>query len=136
LTFEDLARSYQWKAHSRRRALDLYLEDENFSDVIRESQELVELCLKAILRHHGVDPPRVHDVGPSLASLQASLPEPLQVLVPQIVIISQKLRKEREMAFYGDVDLIPTQLYSRTEALQALAWVDEVIAFTDAALDR
>jgi HEPN domain-containing protein len=42
---------------------------ERSADVVGESQEIVELALKGLLRSCGIDPPRIHDVsdvlGPS-----------------------------------------------------------------------
>jgi len=34
--------------------------------------------------------------------------------------ISKRLRREREFAFYGDIDFIPTEEYTRQDALQAI----------------
>lgn len=35
--------------------------------------------------------------------------------------ISKALRKERELAFCGDVDLVPSEEYTHDQALQAIA---------------
>lgn len=34
--------------------------------------------------------------------------------------ISKQLRKERELAFYGDIDFIPTEEYSEKDAKKAI----------------
>lgn len=39
--------------------------------LLRESQEVVELALKGLLRAHGVEPPRIHDVADVLLAEQA-----------------------------------------------------------------
>ncbi len=47
----------------------------------------------------------------------------------KIAEISKRLRKERELAFYGDVDFIPTENYTEQDAKQALSetqWVVEI----------
>jgi HEPN domain-containing protein len=54
------------KAKARRRVLEVLAEEQAWSDVVREAQELVELALKGALRVVGVDPPKWHDVGPIL----------------------------------------------------------------------
>ncbi len=59
MTQDELARSYFIKAMKRRRVLEVLLEEEAYSDVVREAQELVELALKGMLRQVGVDPPQV-----------------------------------------------------------------------------
>ncbi|MDF3820188.1 HEPN domain-containing protein [Leptospira sp. 96542] len=63
MTNQDLAASYLQKSITRRKALEVYIAEESRSDVVREGQELVELCLKGILRRLGIDPPKLHDVG-------------------------------------------------------------------------
>lgn len=63
MTNIDLARSYILKAEARLKALALLHAEGDYSDVVREAQETVELALKAMLRAIGVDPPKFHDVG-------------------------------------------------------------------------
>jgi len=40
------------------------------------------------------------------------------------------LRKERELAFYGDIDFIPTEEYTRTDAKNAIVDARFVVATT------
>lgn len=54
MTYEDLARSYIHKASKRRRVLVVLAEEQAYSDVVREAQELVELALKGVLRYIGI----------------------------------------------------------------------------------
>jgi len=129
MTFADLAESYFWKAHSRRKILPLLFEDKNYSDVVRESQELVELALKGVLRAISIDPPRWHDVGPVLLENQELLSADMRVDLPEILRISALLRREREIAFYGDVDCIPTESYKEEDALKAMEYADKVLIF-------
>ncbi len=42
--------------------------------------------------------------------------------------ISRELRKERELAFYGDIDFIPTDQYSREDAEEAMEGAKLVVA--------
>ena len=128
MTFSELARSYLEKAGKRRRVLEVLLEQEAHSDVVREAQEFVELPLKAMLRAAGIDPPKWHDVGPILLE-QASAFEPaIREQLPRLAEISRWLRKEREFAFYGDIDFIPTEQYSAADAERAIADANEVFA--------
>lgn len=46
----------------------------------------------------------------------------------ELAAISRKLRREREFAFYGDIDFIPTEAYSRDEAETAIAEARRVVA--------
>jgi len=39
--------------------------------------------------------------------------------LPRAAEISKRLRRERELAFYGDIDFIPTQEYSASDGERA-----------------
>lgn len=66
----DLARSYLSKARVRLKALQLFYDEGAYSDVVREAQEAVEIALKGILWNIGVEPPKIHDVGRLVPSLE------------------------------------------------------------------
>lgn len=121
MTSLSLARAYFDKARRRLRALGTLLEDEAYSDVVREAQELVELALKGMLRFVGVEPPKQHDVGALLLEHAGRLPAAVAAEAARLAEISKRLRREREFAFYGDDDFIPTEEYRREDAEAALA---------------
>ena len=121
MTNDALAASYLKKVRSRLKVLDVLLADEAWSDVVREAQELVELSLKAMLRWAGLEPPKVHDVGPHLRAHHQRFPPGIDATIPRLAEISARLRKEREFAFYGDVDFIPTDQYTKADAEAARA---------------
>ena len=121
MTATSLAQSYLLKALVRLEILELFLAKEAFSDVVREAQEAVELMLEAILRQVGVEPPKWHDVGALLVANEARLPAHLRSHVQRLAAISSWLRKERELAFYGDADFLPTEEYTMEQAAQALS---------------
>lgn len=131
MTFDDLARSYLEKATKRRRVLEVLLEEEAYSDVVREAQELVELALKGMLRAIGVDPPKWHDVGPILLEQADAFDADVREALPQLATISAWLRKEREFAFYGDIDFIPTDQYKRDDAERAIADAFVVLEYSE-----
>lgn len=60
---KELALDYVRRARIRLRALEVLHEAESWADVVRESQRIVELALKGLLRAYGVEPPRIHDVS-------------------------------------------------------------------------
>jgi hypothetical protein len=97
------------------------LEEEAYSDVVHKAHELVELALKGMLRAIGVDPPKWHDVGPVLLEQLELFDEETQPTLPRLAEISAWLRKEREFAFYGDIDFIPTDQYKSDDAERAMA---------------
>jgi len=120
MTNGNLAKSYLFKAEKRLKILPRYLEEEDYSDAVWEAQEIVELCLKAALRFVGVEPPRYHDVSHLFLQHRDRFPGLTDAEVQRIVEISKRLRKERELAFYGDIDFNPTEEYSEADARQAL----------------
>ncbi len=127
MTNINLARDYIRKAINRLDALELYLNREDFSDVVREAQEAVELAQKAMLRQVGIDPPKWHDVGMIILENKDKFPEEIHKELYEISEISRWLRKERELAFYGDTDFIPSEEYTKEDALRALRGAKKVI---------
>jgi HEPN domain-containing protein len=122
---DDLAVDYVRRARVRLRALDVLFDGESWPDVVRESQEVVELTLKALLRACGVDPPRVHDVSDVLLAERSRLPPGLDVA--PLVAASRRLRRDRELAFYGAADLTPSGFYTRADAAAARTSAVEVV---------
>ena len=121
-----LAIDYITRAGHRVEAVKVLLKRESFADVVRESQEIVELCLKALLRHSGTEVPRIHDVSEILIKEKRLLPNETQTHVDRLVKISRNLRRDRELAFYGTEDLTPMEFYKKEDADQALgdaSWV-------------
>ncbi|ADL07000.1 HEPN domain-containing protein [Thermosediminibacter oceani] len=127
MTNVTLAESYLQKARVRLKMIKFLLEEEAYSDIIREAQEAVELALKGILRKIGVEPPKQHDVGYLLFEYRDKLPAEVAERVDKLASISKWLRKEREFSFYGDVDFIPTLEYTREDAEKAYGDLKTVI---------
>jgi len=121
LTNIDLAQSYLLKASSRLKILEVLLAEADYSDVIREAQEVVELATKAMLRRAGIDPPKWHDVGSIIMDHLDHFPPALHTELEKTARISKALRKERELSFYGEVDFIPSEEYTREQAAQAIS---------------
>ena len=115
----DLSADHLRRATARLKAVDALYEAQSWADVVRESQELVELALKGLLRGHGVEPPRIHDVADVLLAEQAHLPKALRADVPRLAEISRTLRRDRELAFYGAEDLTPSDFYTERDAVAA-----------------
>ncbi len=97
--------------------------------VIRQSQEAVELSLKASLRLIGIEPPKIHDVGPILKQHKDKYPEWFQQIIPELARISRKLRREREPSMYGDEEsgAPPSTLYDEKDAKEALRNAKQVL---------
>ena len=114
-----LAKSYLNKTQKRLKILEMLLEEHDYSDVVREAQEVVELAPKGMLRQIGIEPPKWHDVGQLILEYRARFPDEVSSQAEKLAGISAWLRKEREFAFYGDIDFIPTERYSKDDAQRA-----------------
>jgi len=115
----DLARDYLERASRRLKAVDVLHEERGWADVVRESQEVVELALKGLLRRCDVEAPRVHDVSDILRENAARLPKPAASALDELCEISRRLRRDRELSFDGSEDLTPSDFYREADAREA-----------------
>jgi HEPN domain-containing protein len=126
-----LAEDYIQRAEHRLAAIEVLFLRESWADVVRESQEAVELALKSLLRASRVEVPRVHDVSQILQDQIMRLPESARPHVDRMARISRTLRRDRELAFYGSEDLTPSDFYQKSDAKQALdqaSWVVQIVS--------
>ena len=129
MTNGSLAESYLTKSTIRLKALQVLFDNDGYSDVVREAQEIVELALKGMLRLAGMEPPHWHDVGKLIREHRDRFPGVTNAGIGRLAEVSTALRKERELAFYGAIDFIPTEEYTREQAQRALddaKWVVSV----------
>ena len=106
--------------------MDALYRAQSWADVVRESQEIVELALKGLLRACGVDPPRIHDVADVLVAEASRLPPGLAGDIARLADVSRSLRRDRELAFCGAEDLTPqpstTSPTQRRPAMGPASW--------------
>ncbi len=117
---DSLIRDHIERAGKRLLAVEVLHREESWADVVRECQEIVELCLKALLRASGMDVPRIHDVSALIQAQESSIGEPARSAIEKLVTASRTLRRDRELAFYGSEDLTPSEFYTRQDADSAL----------------
>lgn len=115
---QDLAKDYIKRAEIRLSAIEVLFNLESWADVVREAQESIELALKALLRHFGIEFPRIHDVSQILIAEKNRLPKALDI--KRLAGISKELRRDREISFYGSEDLTPSDFYDVNDAQKAL----------------
>jgi HEPN domain-containing protein len=127
MTPKDLPAAYLFKATTRLKALAVLRAEQNYSDVVREAQEIVELCSKAILRLALVDPPHKHDVGQELKGVANRFDSSAQPALADLIRANHRLRREREMAFYGANDFDPTEGYSLDDANDAFRMAEGAV---------
>ncbi len=130
-----LAQSLIKKATDRLDILDLLLNKGAYSDVMREAQEIVELATKAMLRAVGIEPPKFHDVGDLLLEHRDKYPDDISKELERIASISKRLRKERELSFYGDIDFIPTEEYTVDDSREAMEGAKFVVTMATKLID-
>ncbi len=116
----ELARSYFRRSGLRLRILEEYMKHRAFAEVVREAQEVVELLQKAVLIALGIRPPKWHEVGDLLLMHREKLPVEAAQLA-HWVQEGKWLRSQRELAFYGDMDVIPERFYTEADARRAIA---------------
>ena len=115
-----LAHSDIAKAGKRLKVLSLLLQEEAYSDVVREAQELAELAMKGILFQAGIDPPKEHDIGQFFRAVRNQLPQKAAQAADRLAAISGQLGRERNASFYGNQNFIPAEEYTCQEAKQAI----------------
>ena len=117
----EMARSYIDEASRRIKTAEIALNEEAYAYCIRQSQEAVELALKAALRLVGIEPPKWHDVSPVLPEQRNRFPSWFKDELEEISSTSRWLRREREPSMYGDEEtgLPPNKLYTRNYAERA-----------------
>lgn len=131
MTNGEMARAYAQQAEAILSEAEGLLRRGAWNLVVRRSQEVVELALKAVLRAIGIEVPHIHDVGVLLKDHQAKLPAAFRPEVDRWASVSRRLRREREVSFYGDEELgaPPQRLYTADDARAALADAGSVLAW-------
>lgn len=123
-----LVQDYLKRCAARLKSIDTLFVEKAWADVVRESQEVVELALKALLRASHVEVPRIHDVSDILEAQTAALPPSARPHVEKLAKISRSLRRDRELAFYGSEDLTPSEFYKKADAELAREQAGWVVA--------
>jgi len=116
----ELVTDYLTRASGRMKAVTTLYGENLWADVVRESQEVIELALKALLRASGIDVPRVHDVSSVLREEKDRLSKIVHPHLERIIDVSQEARRDRELAFYGSEDVTPSSFYREKHAKIAI----------------
>ena len=132
---DSLAADYLLRARHRLKAVEVLMDLGSWADVVRESQEIVEITLKALLRACRVEVPRIHDVSAVVEQNRNLLPQSILSQVDELSAISRSLRRDRELAFYGSEDLTPSEFYKESDARTALSQAALVVAAVSEALE-
>ncbi|MCX8169347.1 MAG: HEPN domain-containing protein [Candidatus Methanomethylicia archaeon] len=117
-----LAKDYLERAKNRILDASSAMSRGAYPEVVRYSQECVELSLKAILRIVGVEYPKVHDVGDVVDLYRDKFPEWLHKHIEKFRFISTDLAQKRGPSLYGLERLgkPPSEIFDEEDAREAL----------------
>lgn len=134
---DEIALSYLRRAESRLTDAGSALERGSFPDVVRYSQEGVEMSLKGILRAVGIEYPKEHEVSMVLMSQAERLPSQITDRLDYLAKISSKLYDARGPAMYGDEDAgtPPEEIFTEEDAERSLGEAEEVYEVCSSALE-
>ncbi len=131
-----LVKDYLFRAAKRIGVLKQFQKEGDFADVVREAQEVVELLLKALIMEAGLEVPKVHDVGKYIRENLELFPEEIKRTIDEISEISRRLRKERELSFYGAADWIPSEEYGPEDAQKAISDAERIFEIVNRSLEK
>ena len=122
MSFRLLAKSYLKQANRRLKNAEEAFREKDYPYAVRQSQECVELSLKAALRMVGIDYPKVHDVSPVLLKVKDRFPSWFKGKIDFLAEMSRNLAEKREPAMYGlEVEgLPPEKIFDEESAKSAL----------------
>lgn len=123
-----MAEDFLHRAKARFTDAQAALKRGDYPDVVRYSQECVELSLKACLRVVGVEYPRVHDVGDIFEYHKDSFPKWFREKIPQMRQVSRDLSQKRGPSVYGieGEGKTASELFTKTDAEEALQNTEKV----------
>ena len=128
-----LIEDYLLRSQHRLAAVELLYERKSWADVVREAQEVVELALKALLKHFNIEIPRIHDVSQILKDNESLFSPALKKHITRLSEISREMRRDRELSFYGSEDLTPSEFYKESDAKKAkedATWLVQTVLAT------
>lgn len=106
------------EAEIRLAAIEMALGRYAWAYAVRQSQEAVELSLKALLRHLGMEPPKWHDMASVLEAEAERLPSAVRAEIETLSRASRDLNAQRIPSMYGDeeMDLPASALFDEADA--------------------
>ncbi len=123
-----LAEGLLRQAERRLKSAKFAFAERDFAYTVRQSQECVEMSLKAALRLIGVGYPKVHDVSPALKAFRERFPSWFKREVKLMAEASRVLAEYRGPSMYGiEVEMKPPEeLFEEDDAKRALDYAQKV----------
>ncbi|MBI2645488.1 MAG: HEPN domain-containing protein [Deltaproteobacteria bacterium] len=128
-----LTEDYLLRSQHRLAAIELLYKRKSWADVVCEAQKVVELALKALLKHFNIEIPWIHDVSQILKDNEHLFSSPLKKYVTKLSQISRYMRRDLELSFYGSEDLTPSEFYKESDAKKAkedATWLVQTVLAT------
>ncbi|MCX8188966.1 MAG: HEPN domain-containing protein [Nitrososphaeria archaeon] len=124
-----LAEDYFKRAIIRVKSAELAYSEKSYPDVVRYSQECVELSLKAALRAVGVEYPKEHDMSRILKAVKDRFPEWFKREIEKVSEISRELADKRSPSLYGmeAVGKTAAEIFGEKDAQKALSDANYVL---------
>jgi len=124
----ELAEHYLEEAGRRLRTAERAFREGAYAYTVRQSQECVELSLKAALRLVMVEYPKKHDVGGVLERESNRFPSWFRDMLPEMAKASSSLAEKRSLAVYGDevAGRGPESLFNEEDGRRALKSAETV----------
>ena len=126
-----LAEAFLDKARERLKALDTLRSEADFTDVIREARDIVELCFRGMLRIMGVEVSRYRDAGEVLAENIIKLPPEVRGQAGRLHEIYVDLTRRKSLV--PPEEGVPVEKLLLVDADRATAeaeWVLEIAQLT------
>ena len=102
MRMDRLAEPYLRESSIRLKSAEKALSEGFWAYCVRQSQECVELSLKAALRLVAIEYPKTHDVSYVLVEQKDRFPEQHRGEIEELAEISSTLSKMRGPSMYGD----------------------------------
>jgi len=137
MRMDKLAGSYLKESLLRLKSAKRAFDDGFWAYCIRQSQECVELSLKAALRLVAIEYPKTHDVSQVLIEQKDRFPEKHREEINELAEISSTLSKMRGPSMYGDElrGLPPEELFTKRDAEYALNSAEKAFNWAKKLLD-
>lgn len=129
MSFFDYATALLDEAQVRLESAKIFIEKGKYSYVVRQSQECVELSLKAALRVAGIEYPKQHEPSELLNEKRGLYPAWFTDQLPEISRISKELARKRIPSMYGEeaVGKPPRRLFNREDAESSIRDAEHVL---------
>jgi len=126
------------EADVRLKSAKIFLEEGKYPYVVRQSQECVELSLKAVLRVAGIEYPKQHEVSDLLLEKKQLYPSWITDELTEVSKISKELMRKRMPSMYGEETLgkPPRSLFGLDDAQSSVTSAEYVFNLAKRLLDE